>query len=329
MAKLSRTARFQELRDQLDQETTVAQTTPGEQIKLTRSNRIQNKALHANDVQPSVNESPKPIQTSTVMDELLGEVKQYNIDNGDRAAQDTQINILKTLDTNSQSMNSRRNAHMETMEPNEDAGGTTMNVMKQNVDALFGQESRTEPVTTRPARKTALDEKDLFNTDILPMSTVAPAREEKEEIILEETPEEDDNEKTKAVEINLTDLIVDEPVDHDQLEMFDLGADDFDRTIRQSQEQPAKYASRREMKKARKKARVNEEKSMQTTEKMSDAYSSVTERIHYDDIDSYDEEPSPKSKASKAGNIILSILIVLLIIAIAATLYMIYSTGIF
>ncbi|WP_304968223.1 hypothetical protein, partial [Ileibacterium valens] len=93
--------------------------------------------------------------------------------------------------------------------------------------------------------------------------------------------------------------------------------------------QPAKYASRREMKKARKKARVNEEKSMQTTEKMSDAYSSVTERIHYDDIDSYDEEPSPKSKASKAGNIILSILIVLLIIAIAATLYMIYSTGIF
>lgn len=324
MAKLSRTARFQDLRDQLDEETTVAQTSPEEQIKLTRSSRSQNKALHANEGQPAASVQAEPAQTSTVMDDLLGEVKQYNIDNGDRAIEDTQINILKTLDS-TQTRNSRRNAHMETMEANEEAGETTMNVLSQNVDVLFGQDSRNE--NKKPEKKAEDTEEHLFAADILPVSV--PESEENVIAVAEETPAEDDNEKTRAVEIGLSDLVADEPVKHDQLEMFDLGADDFDRTIRQTQEQPVKFASRKEMKKARKKARVSEQKSMQQTEKMSESLSTPTEKISLDEMDDYSDEPAEKTTASKAGNIALTLLIIILIIAIAATLYMIYKTGIF
>lgn len=329
MAKLSRTARFQELRDQLDEETTVAQTSQNEQIKLTRSTRAQNNALHANEGQAAVAEPVSKPQSSTVMDELLGEVKQYNIDNGDRAAEDTQINILKTLDTPAEK-NIRRNAHMETMEANEEAGGTTMNVMSQNIDVLF-----------RPERKEA--SRNEVRTQAAPAQEIRPDRTQtkeapvkeaaviRDDIVLEDpTAEESEADRTRPVEISLTDLKADFKADHDQLEMFDLGADDFDRTIRQIQAAPAKFASRKEAKKARKKAKANEQKSIRQTEQMSEDLSLPTEKISLDEMDDYDDEPKQApAKSSRAANIILGILIVLLIAAIAATLYLIYQAGIF
>ena len=110
MTQLSRKQKYQELRDRLDEETTAAQAQP---VKLQRLSRVDsgshaNKPLYPHDtvrVSPTVKEMP----TSPVMEDLLGEVKQYNIDNGNRITDDTQINILKQLDSTSETR--KRNQH--------------------------------------------------------------------------------------------------------------------------------------------------------------------------------------------------------------------------
>ena len=114
MTQLSRKQKYQELRDRLDEETTAAQAQP---VKLQRLSRVDsgshaNKPLYPHDtvrVSPTVKEMP----TSPVMEDLLGEVKQYNIDNGNRITDDTQINILKQLDTTE---TKKRNQHVIPMD---------------------------------------------------------------------------------------------------------------------------------------------------------------------------------------------------------------------
>lgn len=334
MAKLSRTARFQDLRDKLDEETTAAQTTHSDHITLTRSSRASNPAHHANDARTSET-AVEDNHSSTVMDELLGEVKQYNIDNGDRVIEDTQFNILKTLDSNP-SRNSRRNAHMEVMEANEEAGGTTMNVLSQNPDVLSRpisptnglQQSpaaaKTEPVelpeAAEPAQQTEAPVK--RDIDIAPIHFAD--RLEEEEIVLSEPEEE-----TRVIETvsEAAGIRADDADTRDDLQLFDLGADDFDKTIRQ-QAQPEKYNSRKEMKKARKIEKAREQNSMQEAEILTDSLSSPTERIDYEPAAEPKKVKAVKEKepsSGRTGNIVLTIMIILLVIAIAATLYLIWK----
>ncbi len=129
MAKLSRTQKYQELRDHLDEETTQAQATPVKAARLSRVQSSSNSLPHAAKAYfPHEETAPKPAEpdlpTSPVIDELLGEVKQYNIDNGNRYTDDTQINILKQLDQ-PETDKERRKAHVLPMEePREDFGST-------------------------------------------------------------------------------------------------------------------------------------------------------------------------------------------------------------
>ena len=129
MTQLSRKQKYQELRDRLDEETTAAQAQP---VKLQRLSRVDsgshaNKPLYPHDtvrVSPTVKEMP----TSPVMEDLLGEVKQYNIDNGNRITDDTQINILKQLDSTSETR--KRNQHVIPMETDDEDLGSTMKISK-------------------------------------------------------------------------------------------------------------------------------------------------------------------------------------------------------
>lgn len=130
MTQLSRKQKYQELRDRLDEETTAAQAQP---VKLQRLSRVDNSLSHANKplyphdtvrVSPTVKEMP----TSPVMEDLLGEVKQYNIDNGNRITDDTQINILKQLDTTE---TKKRNQHVIPMDIDDEDLGSTMKISKQ------------------------------------------------------------------------------------------------------------------------------------------------------------------------------------------------------
>ena len=143
MTQLSRKQKYQELRDRLDEETTAAQAQP---VKLQRLSRVDNSLSHANKplyphdtvrVSPTVQEMP----TSPVMEDLLGEVKQYNIDNGNRITDDTQINILKQLDTTE---TKKRNQHVIPMDIDDEDLGSTMKISKQK-QPEYERTARVEP----------------------------------------------------------------------------------------------------------------------------------------------------------------------------------------
>lgn len=143
MTQLSRKQKYQELRNRLDEETTAAQAQP---VKLQRLSRVDNNLSHANKplyphdtvrVSPTVKEMP----TSPVMEDLLGEVKQYNIDNGNRITDDTQINILKQLDTTE---TKKRNQHVIPMDIDDEDLGSTMKISKQK-QPEYERTARVEP----------------------------------------------------------------------------------------------------------------------------------------------------------------------------------------
>lgn len=145
MTQLSRKQKYQELRNRLDEETTAAQAQP---VKLQRLSRVDNGLSHANKplyphdtvkVSPTVKEMP----TSPVMEDLLGEVKQYNIDNGNRITDDTQINILKQLDSTSETK--KRNQHVIPMDTDDEDLGSTMKISKPKTQE-FERVTRQEPL---------------------------------------------------------------------------------------------------------------------------------------------------------------------------------------
>ena len=153
MTQLSRKQKYQELRDRLDEETTAAQAQP---VKLQRLSRVDsgshaNKPLYPHDtvrVSPTVKEMP----TSPVMEDLLGEVKQYNIDNGNRITDDTQINILKQLDSSSETR--KRNQHVIPMETDDEDLGSTMKISKPKTIEF-----------ERPVRQEPKEEKIILTSD--------------------------------------------------------------------------------------------------------------------------------------------------------------------
>ncbi len=160
--KLSRTKRYEDLRNRLDEETTAAQEDKiNQQTGFARLSRTQHKALaHANDLNVSTAPSRSSVQEATnnnspVMEDLLGEVKRYNIDQGNRITDDTQINILRQLDQNPSSMH--RNTHIVPME--EEKTGGTMKIQKpeieQDVDGVATympnqKLTRINPIQTKP-----------------------------------------------------------------------------------------------------------------------------------------------------------------------------------
>ncbi len=148
MAQLSRKQRYQDLRDQLDEETTAAQADIVKPQRLSRINSANhaNKPLYPHDtvrVSPQVKEIP----TSPVMEDLLGEVKQYNIDNGNRITDDTQINILKQLDTTTDTL--KRNQHFLPMSEDEDTSGSTVRIQNEKTQEIPRVASRQQNTSER------------------------------------------------------------------------------------------------------------------------------------------------------------------------------------
>lgn len=184
MAQLSRKQRYQELRNQLDEETTAAQADIAKPQRLSRVNSAShaNKPLYPHDtvrVSPQVKEIP----TSPVMEDLLGEVKQYNIDNGNRITDDTQINILKQLDTTTETL--KRNQHVLPMSEDEDTTGSTMRIQNEKTQEIPRVISRQQSAPERIV---------LSNNDM-----VRPVDDELDlmEMSHEEFDETESEEKTK------------------------------------------------------------------------------------------------------------------------------------
>ena len=304
--KLSRTKRYQELRNRLDEETTAAQEDKiNQQTGFARLSRTQHKALsHASDHRAATStftyeDAPKQ---SPVMEDLLGEVKQYNIEKGNRYTDDTQINILHQLE--SQPEISRRNTHILPVEEEEEESGSTMRMPKPDMDVdgvatyMPNQKlTRINPVMTKPK------------------IVAAPEVKEEEEVQAKEEAITLSNEESQRVFLGKDDFLVDDTIDTDHLSLFDTKPSprvEPEATV-QKTVQPKRAKKPSKPKKTAKSKPVSQD------------MPSAKIRMSTRDIE--DIEKEPKSRSGMVVNVILVVLVILLLASIAATIYFLTQIG--
>lgn len=299
--KLSRTKRYQELRNRLDEETTAAQEDKiNQQTGFARLSRTQHKALsHASDHHAATStftyeDAPKQ---SPVMEDLLGEVKQYNIEKGNRYTDDTQINILHQLD--SRSGITRRNTHI--LPVDEEESGTTMRMSKPAMDVdgvatyMPNQKlTRINPVMTKP--------------EAVSVPEVEQERAEEDSITLS-------HDENKSVFLGNNDFLVDDTIDTDHLSLFDTKPS-TQAEVKEADQEPVQS---KRVKKSSKSKKSEKRKTV------SPDMPSAKIRMSTRDIE--DMEKEPKSRSGMIVNVILVVLVILLLASIAATLYFLTQIG--
>lgn len=300
MTRLSRTERYRELREQMEEETTKSTlATPEASERPVRSAAPDVRGIHENDMAKNAILNNRAVQPKrqAVMDELLGEVKQYNIDRGQRVTEDTQINILEILQDEDTDGSQRRSAHLEQMEENPvDVGGTTMRIAPTTASAeLSAQQSA-------PTSKSA---------------GAAPDQEAAEPAKVK---------PAKKSMLEKADLIADAVDEGDPLDVYALGADDMKKpearpaeklAPSRRDEKEAKKAKRKEQKEAEKKAAA-----ARAEADLKKQAAGVAEPEAVEDDGEMEEDGS-----SRFWNIVLIILIIILLIAIAGFFYAFYRTG--
>lgn len=299
--KLSRTKRYQELRNRLDEETTAAQEDKiNQQTGFARLSRTQHKALsHASDHHAATStftyeDAPKQ---SPVMEDLLGEVKQYNIEKGNRYTDDTQINILHQLD--SRSGFTRRNTHI--LPVDEEESGTTMRMSKPAMDVdgvatyMPNQKlTRINPVMTKP--------------EAVSVPEVEQERAEEDSITLS-------HDENKSVFLGNNDFLVDDTIDTDHLSLFDTKPS-TQAEVKEAEQEPV------QSKRVKKSSKPKKSEKRKT---VSQDMPSAKIRMSTRDIE--DMEKEPKSRSGMIVNVILVVLVILLLASIAATLYFLTQIG--
>lgn len=299
--KLSRTKRYQELRNRLDEETTAAQEDKiNQQTGFARLSRTQHKALsHASDHHAATStftyeDAPKQ---SPVMEDLLGEVKQYNIEKGNRYTDDTQINILHQLD--SRSSITKRNTHI--LPVDEEESGTTMRMSKPAMDVdgvatyMPNQKlTRINPVMTKP--------------ETVSVPEVEQERAEEDSITLS-------HDENKSVFLGNNDFLVDDTIDTDHLSLFDTKPS-TQAEVKEADQEPVQSKRVKKSSKSKK-----SEKRKTVSQDMPSA------KIRMSTRDIEDMEKEPKSRSGMIVNVILVVLVILLLASIAATLYFLTQIG--
>ncbi|MGM9947047.1 hypothetical protein [Floccifex sp.] len=291
MAQLSRKAKYQELREQIEKEAMATQTA-SKPVKLSRvqnNSRLShaNKSYHPHETK----EINTNYSSNEVMDQLLGEVKQYNIDNGNRYIDDTQINILKQLNTTPSHV---RNQHIMPMEEEEELGST----MEMPRNASFMSDSSS--IASFMQNQTL--------TRINPVNT-----QPQPEIYNDFVQKEEEKPKEEKIVLSNNDIRADDTMETDHLDLFEPGKYDSS-----DQEEETSYKSKRKAKKAKKEKRKQKED-------LSDDLPSAKLRMQTEDLENYEEESG--SKSGIILNIILVILIIALLASIAVTVYFLYNMG--
>lgn len=184
MAKLSRKEKYQDLRDSLEQE-----SEPQVSTKQARSTRM---------AAPDFKADQK--LRGPVIEDLLGEVKQYNLDNGELVTDDTQMQILHDLSSQEQAA-ARRSVHFETMEQNEDVGGTTRNLYGSDLSSLMSNPTTrrpSQPIQSNPTQvnpTTASQTRKVQNEEPDFLDLFTPGQQTNEEPMVEIVEEEKTKEK--------------------------------------------------------------------------------------------------------------------------------------
>lgn len=327
MPKYSRMRKNRDLRNRLDQETTEAQVSANTP-NMGRLSRVKNNESLSHANQPSRSqknhlfEHPQPeLPKTPVMDNLIDEVKQYNLNQGTSVSDDTQINILKQLD-GTQAMH--RNQHFVQMEEQEEDLGSTMKLPVTESDESPEEDvpMKSPSVFEQPAYDAETDDE---GPDILPVSEhplplqpiveeePAPTPVEAPEIPVEaESPDAEPQEAATATKERIV-LSNDDFVNasEDTLDSIDE---------QESYSRPVSKTKERKKKKKAKKIRKQKQAEDLSAKEVPD----ISEK---QDSDRTEISSSPANNTGTILNVVLIVLVVLLIVAIAATVMMIRSIG--
>ncbi|MBQ0065839.1 MAG: hypothetical protein KBT48_08745 [Firmicutes bacterium] len=365
MAKLSRLKKNQELREKIDSESIIS--SPADVLV---SSNAETTSTHAKkDYHPYKQVQATPNQASTssspVINDLLMEVKKYNMENGDRVSSDTQINILKSLDE--EEPNLRRNNHFLPMEEDEEKLGSTMKLPRTSLEAL--QHTTDVLSTTRSPKLNRIsplvehddaknEEKAVASVEIKPVKKeqdeissvlIKPARIEfTEPMIIDSSDLFHSEFEDESMEEDEVDNI-DSEMEEDHLEILEFVLDKSNKEpvvepVKEEfveEEKPKLFGWMKKDKKTKKEEDpVDTEEKIEVEEKVKpEEVPSKAEEIkvemveepkkEQDDDEEYnlEELEDAPSKGSKALNIILVVLLLALIACTGFVLYTILSMG--
>ncbi len=331
MPKLSRVQRYQVLRDRLDEETTESQQEQNKQ-SLQRLSRVANKDTntlsHASDPRRASTSENEPVQTissnlvkSPVMDNLLDEVKQYNLDAGNTVWDDTQFNILKQLDG---TQAKHRTQHFVPMEENEeDDLGSTMQLPITKIKAV---DELAKSKKLEETKDTVSDEAN--GPTILPMSkTPLPFYPIEEEEV--EEPKEEKEESEDKIVLSQEDFVEEDDIESTFERLVPLEAytrpeatqSVDEKEIEETKKQPLIKKKVEKKKKEHKKPEIKKPEKPKETKAIVKKAAPVTKKAEV----KVEKTKKEKPDSSRILNIVLVVLIILLFIAILATVLMMRS----
>lgn len=331
MAKLSRTLKYQDLRDKIDEETSIT-PIPSEPVSEKQTVTEPGKPSHANKpLHPHEEVRVKPNTLSNtgrnpLMDGVLDEVKQYNIEKGTRYSTDTQINILKQFeDGNFQ----KRNQHIMPMEEETESAGSTMQIpvsqSEEGIPAYLPNQrlTRMNPITLEekeepevqpvPEKEPEADEDTIETPKI--ESHVAP-------VFNEDTAEMEEIDTASIIhEKFMPEIKADEQADTDKLTVTSPSAGSFisysdEVKFMDEEEEEIDYSRPRKTK--HKKTKIRSEKPIDTSD-----MPSAKIRMVASDVETVEHQP--RSKGSVIVNTLLVVMILLLIAAIGFVIYLFKS----
>lgn len=296
MPKLSRMDKYREVRSQIEDTNQNVKPLEKEEKKTGSSIRLAapDKRVREKDTLPSQQATP-------VIDDVIGEVKQYNLENGELVTEDTQMQILYDLSENRDPA-ARRQKHLETMESNEAAGGTTLNIYGSSLDAV--------PASSAPVKAA---------------SQAAPVKETQTKPAAQPKKTAEPVKKDTKVVLGKKELEADPAAESDQLDLF----------AAKTPSEPVKQAERRNKEKeqaaaAKKKQHKKEARqTMKKAEAVRETEAQNTASAAKAPVRKERREDAEETSGSKAGNVIIGILIILLIALIVLCIFWMKKLGIF
>lgn len=314
--KLSRKQKFQDLRDEIEREALASNLDKNKEIKLSRSNKESlshaNKPVHPHE---DVIVAKDIASTNQVMDELLGEVKQYNISTGNRYTDDTQINILKQLDS---STPSARNQHIMPMEEDDENLGSTMEMPRTS---SFGNDIA-GVASFLPNQK--LNRVNPVEPELQIFDDFS-VKEETDEMAFEDYFKSTDD----KIVLGSSDIRADRLQDTDHLDLFEPGkfeTEEVEETPEEKEPVRRKKKEKKEVKekKAKKAKKAKPQKPVAEPKEEKEVPSTKTRNQNQDVEESESDAPG---KGGLILNIILGVLIVALVASIGFTIYFLWQMG--
>lgn len=319
--RLSRKQRFQDLRDKIEEEAMASQVDSDKQITLSRtqSNNLShaNKPTYPHEDILIANQS----STNQVLDELLGEVKQYNISTGNRYTDDTQINILKQLDSTTPSA---RNQHIMPMEDDDENLGSTMEMPRTS---SFGNDIA-GIATFMPNQK--LNRQNPVEPDVQIFDDFS-VKEETDEMAFEDYFKSTDD----KIVLSNSDIRADRLQDTDHLDLFEPGkfSSEIELVSLDEEEQEEEEKPRLFKKKEKKEKKAKKEKKPKKAKKQKPVVEEEEEveipsaKIRMQTQEAEDADSDKPSKTGTILNIILGVLILALVASIGFTVYFLWQMG--